>query len=84
MVKIILLNESRIKQYSKTQNTEVAKKDIIGILHLNKGSVYKIESFGSCYNILICIWLINIRLNNAPMCYIKSSRFPFFNTKYLN
>ncbi|KAG5321124.1 TS101 protein, partial [Pseudoatta argentina] len=29
--------------------------------------VYK----GSCYNIPICIWLMDTHPNNAPMCYVK-------------
>jgi len=26
---------------------------------------------GSCYNIPICIWLMDTHPNNAPMCYVK-------------
>lgn len=30
-----------------------------------------VSFLGSCYNIPICIWLMDTHPNNAPMCYVK-------------
>lgn len=43
---------------------------IMNVNHMIK--LLNIVSFlGSCYNIPICIWLMDTHPNNAPMCYVK-------------